>query len=68
MAQQLSGSIHHRAFSSRDTSTAPPDVGNEAPEDAGNHEADQESAEAALERTVQEKDLEVQWFAYAHFS
>lgn len=66
VAQQLSGSIHHRALSSRDTSTGPPDVESEVPEDTGNHEAEQDSAEAALERTVQEKELEVRWFARAH--
>lgn len=58
-AQQLSDNIQHRAFSSKVTPTTSPDVEAEAPEDAGNQEAAQESAEAAHKNIVQEKDMEV---------
>ncbi|KAL3137780.1 Mitochondrial matrix cochaperone [Trebouxia sp. C0009 RCD-2024] len=55
-AQQLVGSIQHRAFSSKETTTTPPEVETETPEDAGNSEPEEESAEAALQTTLQEKD------------
>lgn len=59
-AQQLLGSYQHRAFSSKDTSSAPPDeVQTETLEDAGNGEPEQESAEAALQTTLQEKEAMV---------
>ena len=65
-AQQLPGNIQHRAFSSKDTPTTPLDVEAEAPEDAGNQEAAQESAEAVHNSIVQEKDMEVRWCVCAH--
>lgn len=58
-AQQLVGSIQRRAFSSKDTTTTPPEVETEIPEDAGNSEPEEESAEAALQTTLQEKDAMV---------
>lgn len=58
-AQQLVGSIQHRAFSSKETTTTPPEVETETPEDAGNSEPEEESAEAALQTTLQEKDAMV---------
>ena len=58
-AQQLVGSIQHRAFSSKDKTTTPPEVESKTPEDAGNSEPEEESAEATFQNTLQEKDAMV---------